>query len=58
MLELGNDDLLWPPASGTPVSHLSWIVVYSVVLRGWASPSWWFMPRLAALYIYLLSIYQ
>jgi hypothetical protein len=31
MLELGNDDLLWPPASGNPVSHLSWVVVYSVV---------------------------
>jgi hypothetical protein len=31
MLELGNDDLLWPPAWGIPVSHLSWVVVYSVV---------------------------
>jgi hypothetical protein len=23
MLELGNDDLLWPPASENPISHLS-----------------------------------
>jgi hypothetical protein len=31
LLELGNDDLLWPPASGNLVSHLSWVVVYSIV---------------------------
>jgi hypothetical protein len=31
MLELGNDDLLWPLALGISVSHLSWVVVYSVV---------------------------
>jgi hypothetical protein len=31
MLGLGNDDLLRPPASGTPVSHPCWIVVYFVV---------------------------
>jgi hypothetical protein len=31
LLELGNDDLLWTTASGNPVSHLSWVVIYSVV---------------------------
>jgi hypothetical protein len=31
MLELGNDDLLWSPASRNSVSHLSWVVVYPVV---------------------------
>jgi hypothetical protein len=31
MLELGIDDLLRPPASGTPVSNPGWIVVYFVV---------------------------
>jgi len=58
MLELGNDDLLWPPASGTPVSHLSWVVVYfvCVCVVGFAFVG--FTPRLAALYINLLPTYQ
>jgi hypothetical protein len=54
MLELGNDNLLWPPASGNPVSHLSWVVVYSVVYAWGASPSWWFTLRLV---VYKFALY-
>lgn len=31
MPDLGNDDILWPPASKILISPLSWAVVYFVV---------------------------
>jgi hypothetical protein len=58
MLELGNDDLLWPLLREIRSHILVGSSFTLLCLRGWASPSWWFTLRLAALYINLLSTYQ
>jgi hypothetical protein len=56
MLELGNDDLLWPPALGTPVSHLSWIIIDSVVFA-WVGFAFVVVLTTFGCLVYIFALY-